>query len=107
MPSLIPVMIKDPSGNLLLTVNVPLEYTPARLLAELVEASDLDLVEPSGNLLRYELARTDGKAIPTHANFFTVGYYAASRANQDRSPRPSSGLAGASTGPVGTGRRPR
>ena len=73
MPSLIPVMIKDPSGNLLLTLNVPLEYTSARLLSDVVEASDLDLVEPSGNLLRYELARTDGKPIPTHANFFNVG----------------------------------
>lgn len=73
MPSLIAVMIKDPGGNLLLTLNVPLDYTPARLLADLVEASDLDLVEPSGNLLRYELTRTDGKTIPTHQNFFTVG----------------------------------
>lgn len=73
MPTLVPVMIKDPSGALLLTLNVPLEYTAARLLAALVEASDLDLVEPAGNLLRYELTRTTGKPIPAHATFFTTG----------------------------------
>ena len=73
MPATVPVMIKDPSGNLLLTLNVPLEYTPARLLSDLVEASDLDLVEPTGTLLRYELGRTDGKLIPAHANFFNTG----------------------------------
>ncbi|MDB5078786.1 MAG: hypothetical protein JWP00_710 [Chloroflexi bacterium] len=73
MPTLVPVMIKDPSGALLLTLNVPLEYTAARLLADLVEASDLDLVEPTGTLLRYELARTDGKPLPAHTTFFTTG----------------------------------
>lgn len=73
MHSLVPIMIKDPGGNLLLTLNVPLEYTPARLLADLVEASNLDLVEPSGTLLRYELTRTDGKTIPAHVQFFTTG----------------------------------
>jgi hypothetical protein len=66
-------MIKDPSGALLLTLNVPLEYTAARLLADLVEASDLDLVEPSGTLLRYELTRATGQPIPAHATFFTTG----------------------------------
>jgi hypothetical protein len=73
MPTLVPVMIKDPSGALLLTLNVPLEYTAARLLADLVEASDLDLVEPAGTLLRYELTRTTGQPIPAHATFFTTG----------------------------------
>ncbi len=73
MPTLVPLMIKDPSGALLLTLNVPLEYTAARLLADLVEASDLDLVEPTGTLLRYELTRTTGKTIPAHSNFFTTG----------------------------------
>lgn len=63
MASLIPVIINDTGGTPLLTLNVPVEYTVAQLLVELIESSQLDWIDHSGRTICYELIRTANQTV--------------------------------------------